>query len=308
MRPLRGLRQTIQAGDRSFGTLLPLVGALPFVAAIYGYTRERLRFEIVRVDVPIAKLPAGLNGLRIVQLSDIHIGDFMTREEVRRAVYMANTLAPHVAVITGDFVTSQGDPLDECVAELSRLRAPLGVWGCNGNHEIYADAEDAAEALFRQHSLMLLRQTAAQVKWNGESFNLIGVDYQRDVPLTGSMLPTLSGVESLVRQDMINILLSHNPNAFYRAAGLGVELTLAGHTHGGQINVEIVNHSWSPARFMTAFIAGLYQLPMAQVANPSGGMSNRPAFLYVNRGLGTLGIPARLGSAPEITLLTLRSA
>ena len=154
---------------------------------------------------------------------------------------------------------------------------------------------------------MLFRQTAVQVKWNGESFNLIGVDYQRDVPLTGSMLPTLSGVESLVRQDMINILLSHNPNAFYRAAGLGVELTLAGHTHGGQINVEIVNHSWSPARFMTAFIAGLYRLPMAQMANPSGDTSSRPAFLYVNRGLGTLGIPARLGSAPEITLLTLRS-
>ena len=282
------------------------VGVLPFLAAIYGYTRERLRFEIVRVDVPIANLPAALNGFRIVQLSDIHIGDFMPREEVRRAVYMANTLEPHLAVITGDFLTSEGDPLSECIAELSRLKASLGVWGCNGNHEIYADAEDAAEALFQDHGMKLLRHTAAQLNWNGENLNLIGVDYQRDIHLTGPVLPTLSGVESLVRQDMINILLSHNPNTFYRAAALGIELSLAGHTHGGQINVEILDHSWSPARFMTSFIAGLYQLPMSQVAKLFGGASNRPAFLYVNRGLGTLGIPARVGATPEITLLTLR--
>ncbi len=280
-----------------------VAGTLPFVAAIYGYTRERLRFEIVPVDVPIPNLPAGLNGLRIVQLSDIHIGDFMPREEVRRAVDMANSLAPHLAVITGDFLTSEGDPLPECITELSRLKAPLGVWGCNGNHEIYADAEDAAEVLFRENRMTLLRHTAEQLEWNGERFNLIGVDYQRDLALTGSTRPTLSGVEPLVRQDMVNILLSHNPNTFYHAAGLGIELSLAGHTHGGQINVEILDHSWSPARFMTAFVAGLYQLPMRNAAGGPG----LSAFLYVNRGLGTLGIPARIGADPEITLLTLRS-
>ncbi len=145
---------------------VPLAGSLPFVAAAYGYARERLRFEIVRVDVPIAGLPANLNGLRIVQLSDIHIGDFMPPEEVRRAVAMANGLEPHLAVITGDFVTSYGDPLEACIAELGLLRAPLGVWGCNGNHEIYAGAEDSAEALFRHRGMMLLRQVAAQLDWN----------------------------------------------------------------------------------------------------------------------------------------------
>ncbi len=124
------------------------------------------------------------------------------------------------------------------------------------------------------------------------------MDYERDVPLTGSILPALPGVESLVRSDMPNILLSHNPNAFSRAAGLGVGLTLAGHTHGGQINVGIGGRSWTPARFATPYIAGLFQLPMRQEAGP--------AYLYVNRGLGTLGIPARLGARPEITLLTLR--
>jgi predicted MPP superfamily phosphohydrolase len=96
-----------------------------------------------------------------------------------------------------------------------------------------------------------------------------------------------------------NILLSHNPNSFYRAAELGIELSLAGHTHGGQVRVEILDHRLSPARFITRFIAGLYALPM------SGGTSR--SFLYVNRGLGTIGIPVRLGVAPEITLITLRA-
>lgn len=285
-----------------------IVGSAPFIPAVYGFASERLNFEVVRVDAPIPNLPAALDGFRIVQFSDIHAGDFMPREEIRRAVKMANDLAPHLAVITGDLITGRGDPLADCISELSRLNAPLGVWGCNGNHEIYAEAERAAETLFATHGMKLLRHASAKLSWNGESLNLIGVDYQRNVHLTGSMLPRLAGVESLVRSGMPNILLSHNPNTFYRAADLGIELTLAGHTHGGQIKIEIVNHSWSPARFLTNFVAGIYHLPMAQRTSDPGMDSTSPrATLYVNRGLGTLGIPARLGAAPEITLLTLRS-
>ena len=284
-----------------------LLGGAPFIAAIYGYAWERLRFEVVRIDVPVAGLPPALEGLRIVQLSDIHVGDFMPLDEVHRAVQIANSLAPHLTVITGDFVTSAGDPLAECIAELGRLKAPLGVWGCNGNHEIYAGAEETAEAMFTLQGMKLLRQAAAQVHCNGESLNLIGIDYQHGVPITGSILPLLNGAERLVRHDMPNILLSHNPNIFPAAAAAGIELSLAGHTHGGQVNVEILNKSWSPARFMTDYVAGLYQLP-----TPASGSSARiatrgPACLYVNRGLGTLGVPARLGANPEITLLTLRS-
>jgi predicted MPP superfamily phosphohydrolase len=283
-------------------------GTAPFLAALYGYTRERLRFEIVRVTVPIPNLPTALNGFRIVQLSDIHIGDFMPREEIRRAVAEANTLEPDLAVITGDFLTGRGDPLAECIEELSLLKASLGVWGCNGNHEIYAGAEDAAEDLFRIYGMTLLRKRATQLEWKGGSLNLIGVDYQHDVQLTGAMRPTLDGVESLVRQGMLNILISHNPNTFYSAASLGIGLTVAGHTHGGQINLGVGSHFWSPARFMTDFVAGLYQLPIVQTTRPLGALGNQQAFLYVNRGLGTLGVPARLGAAPEITLLTLQTA
>src|SRR6516164_337630 len=139
---------------------ISLIGSTPFLAAVYGYAFERFSFEVVRRDLSVANLPAALDGLRIVQLSDIHIGDSFPVNQLRRAVAMANCLGADLAVITGDFVTSWGDPLEACIAELSLLKAPLGVWGCNGNHEIYAGAEDEAERLFRQYGMRLLRQSA----------------------------------------------------------------------------------------------------------------------------------------------------
>jgi predicted MPP superfamily phosphohydrolase len=287
-----------------------LAGSVPLLAATYGFASTRLRYTIHRVDVPIANLPKQLDGLRIAQLSDIHIGDYMTPDEIARAVGMANDLQPDISVVTGDFVSTMGDPLDACITELSRLRAPLGVWGCNGNHEIYAGVEEEADGLFHQKGMRLLRARNAVVEHNGAAFNLIGVDYQRDHMVSGERTgPMLAEIEHLIRRDMPNILLSHNPNSFPRAAELGIELSLAGHTHGGQVKVEIVDHSVNPARLITPFVAGLYHLPMANghaLATPINGSPK--AALYVNRGLGTIGFPVRLGVPPEITLLTLRRA
>jgi predicted MPP superfamily phosphohydrolase len=286
-----------------------LAGSAPFLAATYGFAAGRLRYTIERVDVPVANLPPELDGLRIAQLSDIHIGDYMPPREIARAVDMANDLQPDISFVTGDFVSSEGDPLDACITELSRLRAPLGVWGCNGNHEIYAGVEDDAERLFREKGMRLLRARSAVVEHNGARFNLLGVDYQRDHMVSGEHTgPMLREIEPLVRRDMPNFLLSHNPNSFQRAAELGVELSLAGHTHGGQVKFEIVDHSVSPARLITPFVAGLYHLPMNGHAGTAAGNGLQKAALYVNRGLGTLGFPVRIGVPPEITLLTLRRA
>jgi len=285
-----------------FQTAGYLAGGVPFVGAFYGFAVERLRYQIEKVELPIANLAPELDGLRVVQLSDIHIGGYMPRSQVRRAVDMANETGAELAVVTGDFLTGRHDPLEACVEELAGLRAPLGVWGCNGNHEIYAGAEDLAALLFKQAGMRLLRQEHAEVVWRGRPLNLIGVDYQRSRDFNGRRLEMLAGIEPLVRRDAPNILLSHNPNAFPRAAELGIELTLAGHTHGGQIQVEILHERLNPARFMTEFIAGLYELPR-------GGLQAKGKSLaYVNRGLGTIGTPVRFGSPPEITLFTLRRA
>jgi len=287
---------------------ITVVGSAPFAVALYGYAFERLSFQVVPVELPMANLPTALDGLRILQLSDIHIGDSLPPSELRRAVATANNLGAHMAVITGDFLSSRGDPLEACIAELALLKAPLGIWGCNGNHEIYAGAEDQAEQLFQQYGMRLLRRAAVQLAWNGARFNLIGVDYQHGVQLTGSRMPSLRAIEQLVRRDVPNILLSHNPNTFYAAAELGIELSLAGHTHGGQVNIEILHRSINPARFMTTFIAGQYQLPIGATTQGNQHAAEQVSRLYVNRGLGTLALPARIGAAPEITLLTLRCA
>jgi predicted MPP superfamily phosphohydrolase len=229
---------------------------------------------------------------------------------------MANELGGDLVVVTGDFISTRSDPLEDCIAELSRLRAPLGVWGCNGNHELYARAEAKSAELFRRHGMRLLRQENAEVRWNGSSFNLIGVDYQSQNDAEQNRAPMLIGAESLVRGDIPNILLSHNPNSFPRAAELGIELSLAGHTHGGQVRVEILDHRWSPAEFFTPYVAGDFHRPLRssshlsedEVYSTPGMRQVSSSALYVNCGLGTIGAPVRLGVPPEITLITLRRA
>jgi predicted MPP superfamily phosphohydrolase len=308
-----------------FRTATAAAGAAPFIGAMYGFAAERLNYQVRRIEIPIANLPSALDGMRIAQLSDIHLSGYMSRRQVRRAVDMANDLYADLAVVTGDLITGLGDPIADCVDEIRHLRAPLGIWGCNGNHEIYARAEDEAAYLYTQNGMKLLRHENAQLTFNGAQFNLIGVDYQRERNPRGQRQQVLANVEPLVRRDMPNILLSHNPNSFPRAAELGIALSLAGHTHGGQIQVEILDHRLSPARFITDYIAGLYQRPLfapAPVGRASAdssasrsfapslfNSSNGPmAHIYVNRGLGTVGAPVRLGVPPEISLIILRRA
>jgi len=137
-------------------------------------------------------------------------------------------------------------PSPICIEEVRHLRAPLGVYGCNGNHEIYARAEDLAEKLYQQAGMKLLRRENAVIAYKGAQLNLIGVDYQRERMPSGRKMQMLDNLEPLVRRDIPNVLLSHNPNSFNRAAELGIELTLSGHTHGGQVKVEILDVSNQP--------------------------------------------------------------
>jgi uncharacterized protein len=299
-----------------FRTASVVAGAAPFLGVMYGYAAERLRYEVHRVEIPLTNLPPALDGMKIVQISDIHLSSYMTRESVRRAVDMANDVGADLAVVTGDLITGVHDSVYDCVDEVRRLYAPLGVYGCNGNHEIYARAEDLAARLYAHAGMRMLRRENAIIQYKGGQLNLIGVDYQRERMPSGRKMQMLANVEPLIRRDIPNILLSHNPNSFNRAAELGIELSLAGHTHGGQVQVEILDVSLSPARFITDYVAGLYHRPLLMPDQPKRMgetiklMPNAPkglAALYVNRGLGTVGAPVRLGAPPEITHIVLRS-
>ena len=274
-----------------------VAGVIPFVMVGYGFVRSRGFYVVEEVTVLIPNLPAALDGLRVVQLTDVHASAFMPVEEIRHVAGMAHELQADLVFHTGDTLTSRGDPLPEAIAELSQIQGAHGSFGCLGNHEIYAGVTDTATRLFAERGVRLLRNQNVELEINGAKLNLIGVDYQRQPrgPEPESWKPYfLRGIEKLVRPDAVNVLLTHNPNPFLRAADLGIQLTLAGHTHGGQVQVEILDNRWSPARFITPFISGLYE--------------RNGSHLYVSRGVGTIAMPVRLNAPAEISLLTLRRA
>ena len=271
------------------------VGTLPFVGSFYGLVFGRLEIETTSHRVELERLPRAFEGFRIVQLSDIHIGPFMTSADIRHAVDLANRLKPDLIFVTGDYVIWDRNTQGAAVEALSGLRAPYGVLGSLGNHELWTKVQDSITRLFAGCGVRILRQESVPLRVSGEELNLIGVDYQTRRRMgfhhQGVVREYLEGVKKLVRQDTANILLSHNPNTFDRAAALGIELSLAGHTHGGQVALEFISPEIAPSRLVTPYVAGWFRKP--------GGR------LYVNRGLGTIGIPIRLGAPAEITVFEL---
>jgi predicted MPP superfamily phosphohydrolase len=271
-------------------TLTGAVAAAPFALVGFGAIVERTDFQVAEVDVPIHDLHPDLEGLRLVQLSDIHLSPFLSEKEFARAVDAANELRPQLMFVTGDLISVHSDPLDACLRQIARLRSDEGVLGCLGNHEAYAGIEDYATERAARLGIPFLRGEARQLRFGNATLNIAGLDYQR----MSWHDHYLEGAERLVVPGTLNLLLQHNPDVFPTAARQGWDLTLAGHTHGGQVNVEILHHNLNVARFYTPYVRGLYR-------------SGRSA-IYVTRGIGTIGMPARLGAPPEITLIRLRKA
>jgi predicted MPP superfamily phosphohydrolase len=258
------------------------VGATPFVAGAYGLLYGRVDLRVTRQRIGLARLPKAFEGFRITQLSDFHISPFLTSNEIRRCVTITNQLKPDLIVMTGDFVAWDPEAEGEVVQALSGLRAPYGIFGCLGNHETETQTEESITHLFAAHNVHILRQEHARIEVRSETLNLIGVD---------DSLSRSGVVKPLMMPDTVNILLSHDPNNFDRAAALGIDLTLAGHTHGGQLSLEFLHRGLCLSRFETPYVSGWYQKDGAQ--------------LYVNCGIGTTGFPIRLGARPEITVLEL---
>jgi uncharacterized protein len=270
-----------------------VVTTAPFFAGAYGLLYGRLNLETPVQKIALPRLPQAFEGFRIAQLSDIHIGPFMPDEQIRKYVEIANALQPHLIVLTGDFVTFDGGTQGTVVAALSGLKAPFGVFGCLGNHDAWSGVEDSITALFRQRGVRILRSEAVAIRIQNDAINLIGTDFQSSHRFGPSAPVTnlLGNIASLIARDRVNILLSHNPDTFDRAAELGVDLSMAGHTHGGQAALEFISPEIAPSRLVTPYVAGWFRKPGGQ--------------LYVNRGIGTIGVPIRIGAPPEITIYEL---
>ena len=285
------LRADVNPGRRqALNSIGNVLMATPFAVVGYGALVQRDDFRIREVDVPIPGLPDDLDGLRVLHLSDIHLSPFLSERELARVIDMSNETRPRLAVVTGDLISSHSDPLDACIRQIARLKSEAGIFGCLGNHEVYARAQNLTTQLGARAGVRFLRQEAQPLRFGNATLNLAGVDFQSH----NEKDHYLRGAGRLVVPSAVNVLLSHNPDVFPVAANQGYNLLLAGHTHGGQVNVEILDQSITPARFFTPYVYGMYRYGAAAA--------------YVTRGIGTIGIPARIGAPPEISVLRLRKA
>jgi len=282
-------------------------GAVPFVALIMGMIKGKYAYQTRKIPFKVLNLPQSFDGFRIVQLSDIHTGSFMDGEPLAKAVHMVNDLKPDVIFFTGDLVNDLHHELMPYKSILSGLKAPHGVFSILGNHDYgdyyrwpdKASKEENLQALIRSHREMgwdILLDEYRYIEKNGERITLFGVQNwsaRMNFARYGSLSKALEGAEF----STFNILLSHDPS-HWRAEVLNqqpkINLTLSGHTHGFQFGVEIPGFRWSPVQYMYKEWADLY--------------SENDQHLYVNRGLGFIGYPGRVGILPEITVFDLQKA
>jgi predicted MPP superfamily phosphohydrolase len=244
--------------------------------------------EIHEVPVRLARLPRGLSGLSIAQITDLHIGRTIGEEEVRRVVAATNGLRPDVIAITGDLVDGSVRSLEAAAAPLAALRARYGVYFVTGNHEYYSGAAAWVEHLARL-GIRVLRNERVEIGDRGSSIDLAGIDDWRSAGMAPGHGPDLAAALAGRDPDRSLVLLAHQPRGVEEASRAGVELQVSGHTHGGQI---------FPFTLATAlvypYLHGLYRV--------RDGLASQ---IFVSRGTGYWGPPMRLGSPPEIAHIVL---
>jgi uncharacterized protein len=231
----------------------------------------------------LRRLPRELEGLRIVQLSDLHHSNFTGRPQLEHAVDTANRLDADLIALTGDYISNDRAFATPCAEVVGRLRARYGVYAVLGNHDHWTDAALITD-LFRAEGITVLVNEGMRFEARGAAFWLAGVD------------DTMVGLEDLPlalagsREDELKLLLAHNPIILRRAARANVDLVLSGHTHGGQVSLR--SERGASGRPRRRLLKGLGRQGETQI--------------YVTRGLGTVVLPIRYGCPPEVSLLELR--
>jgi uncharacterized protein len=264
----------------SFGA----VALSPMGVFTYGAAIGKERYEIVERTIKLPRLSPKLAGLRLVQLTDIHVGNFMKQAKLEWYVRAVNDLNPDIIALTGDFIGSSAHFIPACAAALEKLEARDGVFACLGNHDYWVSPQRVTEAL-QAAGVAVLRNEARALSLKGGILNVAGVDD----PWRGHA--DFDGALSMRDPDVPTIMLCHQPDLFPAAVERDIDLTLAGHYHGGQIKLQFLGMALSPAHLVSEFVEGLYLRGHSQ--------------LYVSRGIGITGPPVRLNALPEITLLHL---
>lgn len=283
-----------------------VAGAVPFIMLTRGLTSGAYNYQVRRVSLVIPNLPEAFDGLKLLQISDVHTGSFLDKDAVYKGIQLIKEQKAHLAVFTGDFVNNRTNEANEWVEMFSEVKAPMGVFSIFGNHD-YGDyvtdwksPEEKAKnlqdlvAIHKTMGWNLMRNEHVLLEKENKRIALIGVENWGDrgrFQKFGDIDKAKAGIPEDVP---VKILLSHDPSHFDTIISKNhpdIDLTLSGHTHGFQFGIEMGNFKWSPSQYIYPHWADLYKL--------------EKQMLYVNRGYGFLGYPGRVGIMPEITVFTL---
>ncbi|MFM1874809.1 MAG: hypothetical protein RL266_546 [Bacteroidota bacterium] len=292
---------------RTFVSKAALITAsIPFATMLYGMARTAFNLKVRKVNVEFSDLPDPFDGLRIVQISDLHAGSFSSPDFFRAAFDAMMDLKPDLIFFTGDLVNNASAEAEPFIDEFKKLRAKFGVYSILGNHD-YGDYGPWPSTQAKAANLERLKAIHQEAGWklllndhqlidiNGEKLAIVGVENwgaSRHFPKYGNLDKAVEGANQIP----FKILLSHDPSHWEAQVvdhPQKFQLTFSGHTHGFQFGIEIPGFKWSPVQYVYKQWAGLYE--------------RNDQKLYVNRGLGFIGYMGRIGIPPEITLMELRS-
>jgi len=285
-----------------------IIGGSFFILLVCGMIFWQYDFRIRERVIGLTQLPKSFDSIRIVQFSDIHLGNWPRKEKLVDAMQMINDQRPDLIFFTGDmfnYCTAEGNEFRDI---FKRLHAPLGIFAILGNHD-YGDyikwPSPAAKAknmkdlenYYKDLGWTLLRNENKILHKNGDSVAIIGVENwgaTRRFQRLGDLAKAQKGTEGMA----VQLLLSHDPSHWEHIISRDyqqIDVTFSGHTHGGQVGINILGIHWSPIVWFSKYWGGLYQNPLSLV----------PQYLYVDEGLGCISYSGRVGILPEITVLVL---
>ncbi|MFN3562288.1 MAG: metallophosphoesterase [Chloroherpetonaceae bacterium] len=261
----------------------------PSVITAYSLINNRSDYIVNSMTLRFPNLPNALRGLKIAQISDIHSGLYMPQRKMEEITEVVNSLSPDLIALTGDFVSSFPEEIEPFAKGFQGLKSTFGTFSCAGNHDEWAGIR-AIESALNEKKLNLLRNRTETLTIDGVKLNVIGMDFTREKKYYLERALTNADKEGF------NLLLCHHPDFFTHAKTFGIDLMLAGHTHGGQIALDFAGFEFYPIDLFYKYPRGLFE---------EG--NNQSQKLYVNLGIGITATPLRTVQA-EIALITLERA
>lgn len=281
-----------------------IISAIPFLSIIWGIWKGRYNFKVTNLALSFPNLPQAFDGIKILQISDFHIGSFEGNPEmVEKAIELVNSQNADYILFTGDLVNNIAPEVDEFIPILRKLKSRYGMFSILGNHD-YGEyfqwtskeqLQKNMEDLYNHHKnigFRLLRNEAVKLQKDGEEIALIGVENWGlpPFPQYGDLQKSLNPL----KDSTFKILMSHDPSHWDAEVlnKTNIDLTLSGHTHGMQFAIRIPGWRWSPVKMKYPRWGGLY--------------TEGKQHLYVNIGIGYIAFPGRVGTPPEITVIELK--